>query len=386
MPARDGSMVRLRMRLNGYERWVLPYLLDTPRRMGAGRGPVHLILAIADHYEPKGGGASAEQARARVGRWLEDYPRRLGGFRDSDGRPPRHTFFYPAEEYEAGLLDDLGGLCRDGYGEVEVHLHHDGDTSENLRRTLLGFKETLHARHGLLPVDPATGGVVYAFVHGNWALDNSRPDGRWCGVDDELSILRETGCYADFTMPSAPHPTQVATTNRIYYATDDPRRPRSHERGVEVGRGAAPAGGLLMVQGPLVLDWGRRKWGVVPRLDNGALQRGQEPSMRRLGNWLRAGVRVPGRPDWCFVKLHAHGAHEHSHEALLGGPMVRFHEALAARAGRDPGFRYHYVTAREMVNLVEAAAAGWRGGVDGARDHRLRWGTPAAIVRPGVGK
>ena len=26
-----------------------------------------------------------------------------------------------------------------------------------------------------------------------------------------------------------------------------------------------------MIQGPLVLDWGRRKWGLVPRVENGCL-------------------------------------------------------------------------------------------------------------------
>jgi hypothetical protein len=58
---------------------------------------------------------------------------------------------------------------------------------------------------------------------------------------------------------------------------------------------------------------------------------------------------------------------------LLGEPMVRFHEHLADRAARDPNFRYHYVTAREMANLVKAAEAGWTGTVDGARDYEWEW-------------
>jgi hypothetical protein len=82
-------------------------------------------------------------------------------------------------------------------------------------------------------------------------------------------------------------------------------------------------------------------------------------------------VQVPGRPDWFFVKLHCHGAIEESHETLLGAPMVRFHEALAERARRNPRFHYHYVTAREMFNLVKAAEAGWTGTVAEALDHEL---------------
>ena len=50
--------------------------------------------------EPKSGGAPPDKARARVERWVRDYPRQFGGCRDSDGRPPRYTYFYPIEEYE----------------------------------------------------------------------------------------------------------------------------------------------------------------------------------------------------------------------------------------------------------------------------------------------
>src|SRR5439155_815789 len=148
--------------------------------------------------------------------------------------------------------DALAGLCRAGYGEVEIHLHHDNDTAANLRRTLLNFKATLHEQHGLLGRDRRTNEVAYGFIHGNWALDNARSDGRWCGVNNELDVLRETGCYADFTLPSAPSPTQTHKINSIYYACDDPLRPLSHNTGRDVGTGAAPDKALLLIQGPLL--------------------------------------------------------------------------------------------------------------------------------------
>src|SRR5262245_13167810 len=75
-----------RRRMN---RWLGSYLAQTPRRWSRPRSrETHLILCIADHYEPMRGGAPLDVARARVGRWVRDYPARLGGFRDSDGRPP----------------------------------------------------------------------------------------------------------------------------------------------------------------------------------------------------------------------------------------------------------------------------------------------------------
>jgi hypothetical protein len=262
-------------------------------------------------------------------------------------------------------------LCRDGYGEVEVHLHHDRDTSDALRQKLIAYKILLARRHGLLSKHNKTGELAYGFVHGNWALDNSSPDGRWCGVNNELDVLRETGCYADFTLPSAPSACQTRTINRIYYAVDDPHRPRSHDTGFPVGEGPPPANSLMLIQGPLVLDWGYRKYGLLPTVENACLQRSQPATARRLDMWLRARVQVPARPDWFFVKLHAHGACEEHHEALLGEPMLRFHEALAERARANPRFHFHYVTAREMYNLARAAEAGWAGDVAGALDFEL---------------
>jgi hypothetical protein len=369
-------------RQRGMDRWLPRYVIESGKRLPPSAGQeIHLLHCIADHYEPKHRGASADVAQARVRHWVREYPRRFGHFRDSDGRTPRHTFFYPIEEYEPELLRPLARLCAAGFGEVEVHLHHDHDTDEGLRDKLLGFKDILAERHGLLCRDRDTGELAYGFIHGNWALDNSRPDGRWCGVNNELDILRETGCYADFTLPSAPSPTQTRKINSLYYAVDDPHRPRSHDWGTDVGAGPAPANSLLMVQGPLLLNWADRKWGLVPHLENGCIQATQPATIERVDLWLRARVQVPARPDWFFVKLYCHGAPEKAHEVLLGEPMVRFHEALARRAQEDPRFHYHYVTARELANLVWAGEACWQGSVAKARDFRLvaNVGTPVPV-------
>jgi hypothetical protein len=338
-------------------------------------------LCVADHYEPQVGKAPADLARRRVERWVSEYPRLFGDLRDSDGRPPQHTFFFPQDEYVAEHVEGLVELVRAGFGEVEVHLHHDRDTAEGLRAKLEEYKQTLSDRHGLLARRRDSGEIVYGFIHGNWALDNSLPGGRWCGVNNELDVLRETGCYADFTLPSAPSPAQTRKINSIYYAVDDPQRPRSHDSGTDVGTAPRPERSLMLIQGPLLLNWKSRKWGLLPRLENGNLQRTQPPSMRRLELWLRAAVQVRSRPDWFFVKLHTHGAPEGNQAVVLGEPMRRFHQELARRAAEDKRFHYHYVTAREMYNLVRAAEAGWEGSVEAARDRELVFGSPALPAR-----
>jgi hypothetical protein len=317
-----------------------------------------LFLCIVDHYEPMAGGAPLHVQQERVDRWVREYPRSVAGIGDSRDRPPQHTFFYPVEEYNPELVEKLAGICRQGLGDAEVHLHHDNDTAAHLRDTLEKSKEALFCGHGLLRKDER-GEITYGFVHGNWALCNSRPDGRWCGVNNELTVLRQTGCYADFTMPSAPSLTQTVTINSIYYATDRPPRPKAHDVGIPAQVGLAPPeDSLLLIQGPLAIDWRRRKWGVLPRLENADLHGGFPPTMARFDLWLRARVGVVGRPNWIFVKLHTHGAPERNASMLLGEPMRAFHQALAAYAAKSPCLRYYYITAREMADLVHQAERG----------------------------
>jgi hypothetical protein len=368
--------------------WVGGYLWNSirrrfraPRTAHAGgstvEGPVtDVLLCIADHFEPSWGGATDDVADARVDAWVRDYPHLLGGFRDSDGRPPRHTFFYPIDQYIPRHVDALAALCRDGLAEVEIHLHHDNDTAENLASTLDHFTDIFAHRHGLLSRWP-DGRIAYGFVHGNWALDNSRPDRRMCGVCNEVEVLRRTGCYADFTLPSAPDASQTRTINSIYYAVGRAGRCKSHDRGVIVGAAPhvpPPNNGLMLIQGPLGLWWSKR-W-RLPRIENGCIQSGQPPTMQRLEQWIRAGIHVPSRPDWLFVKLHTHGAKESNRSVLLGDAMLDFHRSLADRAARDSRFRFHYVTAREMYNLAKAAESGWQGPVSPALDSYVRSARP----------
>jgi len=356
---------------SGIGGWWAPCLRQSLRSAVRSDKPIHVLICIVDHYEPGLGGASNEQADERVRNWVEKYPKLFSGFRDSDGQPPRHTFFYPLEMYREQEVTQVAQLCRAGFGEIEVHLHHDNDTSENLRRALLEYKQRLHEKHGVLARRKSTGEIQYAFIHGNWALDNSRPDGKWCGVNNELDILRETGCYADFTLPSFPSPTQTRKINSIYYATDDPNSAKSHDSGIDVGSAQPPENSLMLIQGPLLMNWKSRKWGLIPRIENACIQGNQPPTMNRLKLWLNARVQIPTKPDWFFVKLHTHGAPESNQTVLLGEPMTQFHQALANRAKQDPNFNYHYVTAREMYNLAKAAEANWNKSVNQARDFDL---------------
>lgn len=350
--------------------WLPAYLAR--RRHRRPRGPLHVMLAVCDHFEPRHDAASEAEAEQRVRHWLEAYPRLQQRCREAGAPVPVHSFFYPVEQYRPEHVAPLAELCRASGSEIEVHLHHDGDTRETLRPQLLRGCEDL-ARHGALSRGP-DGTPAYGFIHGNWALDHSDPRGVNCGVPDELGLLRETGCYADFTMPSAPHPTQVRTINSIYYARCTPR-PRSHERGTAAAAGATRLreheDHLLLVQGPLGLNWRRRKHGLLPRIDNGDLTGINPPRLDRFHVWSRLGIQVAGRPDWLFVKLHTHGGIARNYDMLLGDPMMEFCRGLAGLIEGSPELRVRWVTARQMVNLVHAAEDGAQGDPGPWLDHRL---------------
>ena len=319
--------------------------------------PRYVFVCVADHFEPDWQGATRNRQVDRVQRWVDDYARLFSSFKDSRGRSPQHTFFYPIEVYDEPHIEQLCKLVRAGHGDIEIHLHHNDDCSSRLNDILEHYRHILHERHGLLSRD-SMGQIRYGFIHGNWALDNSHPDGKWCGVNDELTVLMQTGCYADLTMPAAPHAAQTRTINEIYYAVDDPSQPKSHDRGVSAKVGMQPPkDSLLMIQGPLLVTLERGS--VLPRLrlENGNLAGTQAPTLRRIQRWLQAGVSVSGRPDWIFVKLYTHGAQESNMEVVLGEPMCQMHQALNELSISN-GFQYFYVTARELAQIVHQAEAG----------------------------
>ncbi|HXN32333.1 MAG TPA: hypothetical protein VN894_10745 [Polyangiaceae bacterium] len=344
--------------------WVGAWLRDRALKATLPHieGRRHLLFGVCDHFEPLHGHAPREVALARVRAWQEGLPALARPFRDASGRPPRHTFFYPGEEYDPALVDPLAQLVGAGLAEVEVHLHHDGDTRATLRERLRHTVAALGA-HGLVPrlaENPA-----WSFVHGNWSLANGRRDGRWCGVDDELRLLHELGCYADFTFPSAPDPCQPVVVNSIYYPRDASRR-RAYDEAEPVRVGSVKRRGVLLVQGPLAITRRARSRGL--RIEAAALSSSDPPSAARLATWIAQRVHVRGRPEWTFVKVHAHGAPEKNARVMLGEPMAALHEALAELAARGT-WRVHYVTAREMYNVVRAAMDGMPGSPDAYFDY-----------------
>jgi len=348
--------------------WLGSWLRDRiARRREHASGPRHLLFALTDHWEPGWGDASRSVGDARVQAWADGYPALAAEFRDADGKPPRHSFFFPGEQYVPEWMDSLAKFTRRGLGEVELHLHHDGDSSAGVRRDIDAYVKTI-GQHGHFSRD-ADGRPRFAFIHGNWCLSNARRDGKWCGVDDEVSLLFEAGCYADFTFPSAPDESQPRIVNSIYWPVGDLSRRRAYERGARARVGEIMHDRILMIQGPLALGpHENRRVG----LESGNLQASNPPSARRIRTWVEQEITIQGRPEWVFVKVYTHGAPEAQARAMLGEGVRAMHRELTTRYNDGKRWVLHYVTAREMYNVAMAALAGKSGDPGQYRDHVLR--------------
>jgi hypothetical protein len=333
--------------------WILTYIKQSFTKKHP-KNHKHVYFCLADHYEPYFGSAEQDVARARVKRWVDGYKSVVSGHTDSNGRHPQHTYFYPEEEYDEWVLNELKSLCDSGLGDVEIHLHHDNDTADNLTQTLNGFKELLHDKHHLLRKNKE-GEIVYGFIHGNWALDNSRPDGRWCGIDNEIDVLIDTGCAYDMTMPSAPSDTQTSTINSIYFAEEDGCA-KSHNTGRRATTNSVSASDreLLMIQGALALNWKSRKFGIIPRIESSELSYDAPPTKYRAKLWFDASVCVKGAEDHVFIKLHTHGLQDQNMDMFFDEKgFNNLWSSLESLYKDVDNCSLHYVTAWEMYEKAE---------------------------------
>jgi len=359
-------------------RWSLPWLSRYPfwrarelaSRASAPPPPAHLIILVANHFEP----AVTEEGLPQLEHWCKLARSTGDAVRDHDGTPFRHTNFFPAEQYERRRIEMIADLQADGYGEVEVHFHHgieEPDTPENTRHMLSDFRDRLAEDHRLLSRRNPEDSPRYAFVHGNWALANSA-GGRFCGVDSEMQILADTGCYADFTLPSAPDESQVPRINTIYQCGNPLTEARPHRSGPDLKVGDKPSLPIIFT-GPLVFDWSRRLRGLpIPRLDDGALAQNYPLTMQRFNRWRSAHINVEGRPEWQFIKLYSHGFFEWDQDAMIGEHLKRFMNEALEHGERTGEFKIHFASAREAFNMVIAALDGRDGDPHGYRGYHLR--------------
>jgi hypothetical protein len=377
--------------------------------------PKHILFAFVDHFEPTGSAPGKE-----VAAWVDDYIAMASRHVDADGRHPIHSYFLlfgsvpidktsksaPAIDPDCleKTLIKLNQVTYAGYGEVEFHCHHgiedeskrtEEEAAVDLLNLIVQAREDFN-RHGALVTAEPSPRFTYGFIHGMWALDNSRigpgprPGGshrEFCGVNRELELLSQNGAYADFTFPAwgtmePPRELQDA----IFYAADD-NSPASYKklanvRLVEVGQ--PPWGDLMIVEGPH---------------DNANIGScGDWATLWRMHGWVAHDIHVLGNGEWIFIKVHTHGlagdvTDPATWDCFFGATMDRFYSDIEKSYNDGVSWKLHYVSAREMYNIIKAAEAGKTGDPNAYRDFlippyanmRILTQNPYKLVRYGAG-
>ena len=338
--------------------WLPSYVAAAPyrlyRRVHRSSRHTHILFLVCDHFEPRHGIRYVAQSAERMNAWHEGYRDFQSRCREEFGSAPLHTWFYPPHHGNEHLAA-LAAMAHDGLGEVELHYHHDGDTESELENDL---RATLaeYNRWGLLLESGLQPRASFGFIHGDWALGNSG-HGKYCGVNNELSVLQRLGCWADLTMPSAQQ-SQTRKINAIYYAQGCSDRPKSHDWGTNARVGRTDADGMMLIQGPLGINWSGASY---PRIENASLTDENWGRPDRIRKWIDCHVHVRGRPEWLFVKLHTHGAIERDFDALFGEKAMRMHRVLNSEYNDGKRYTLHYVTARQAFNIARAAEHGHSG-------------------------
>jgi hypothetical protein len=127
----------------------------------------------------------------------------------------------------------------------------------------------------------------------------------------------------------------------------------------------------MIIQGPLAINWANRKYGIIPRIENAEISSTNPPTPYRIRLWVSQHIHVKGRPNWIIVKVSCHGAEDRNREALLGEPADQMYSYLEKEYRDGPGYRLHYVTARQLYNIIKAAEAGLAGNPNEYRDYMI---------------
>jgi len=373
---------------------IIPFLLmagsvGKGTKIVSANEPRHVMFAFVDHFddsEPH----NVPNSEPRI--WVDDYIAMARRHVDADGRHPIHSYFMFWAGYETSwngfnihsCLNILNEATYQGYGEIEYHLHH-GVRDEGTRCEAVATNEFLtwtnkavnvFSSHGAWITAEPVPQIAFGFIHGMWALDNSRtavwndPNSarQYCGVNQELRLLREKNCYADFTFNS-PFPMTPKIVDSIFYARDD-EFPASYKNPdnvflVEVNQ--PMQGDLMIIEGPNI----RCNIGVH-RGDYYDLA-----TLARMDGWVGHNVHVVGQNNWVFVKVYTHGCledltYQPAWDAFFGPPMDWFYTDIEAKYNDGINWKLHYVSAREMYNIAKAAEAGMTGDPGQFRDFVIK--------------
>jgi len=342
--------------------WFLPYVYDSLFTDRYGSSKVeHLIFVVADHYEPDHPQAQNKHGTQRNEDWLKKFRPIADKHKDSYNNNFRYTWFYAYDQKNDTVIVELNKMVYQGYGEIELHWHHPISNStkfpSELQEALNWFNQ-----YGALLTSGENPQSRFAFIHGNWSLDNSDhiDPHKFCGVNTELEILFDHGCFADFTFSTIDTPAQPKKINSIYYAQDD-TLPKSYNTGIDSEVGKSNNDALMIFEGPIGINF------KIMELEYSEIEYFSKFSEDRIHLWLDSNIHVKGRPEWLFVKIYSHGIQS---KEVIENHLDEFLSKLE-KICYNKEIKLHYMSAREAYNVVKAAEDGQTGNPENFRDYSI---------------
>jgi hypothetical protein len=327
------------------KRRFIPYVKNGKRKKNCNE-PLHLYVAFCNHLSPFRGNVSQEIAEHRIVTWQREYTRFASEHRDSLGNQPVHTFFYDESDYNPHFIDTLHRMCRNGIADVEILLRHGQNTSLHFKRKVEGFRDVLFHHHGLLRRNGED--ICFAFVHDYTTPCGSHSQSALCDVNQKPLILKECGCYADFTFPRTPDTTEPGFINSIHVS----KTKTNQKKRASVKNWSQDD--LLLIEGPLGINWRNRRFCLFPRIENGEISARSRFTPHRARLWLDTAPQVEGDTRNLFLKLHTYGAVDSTVRYLFGESGIHELHGYLERASVDNSdLILHYVSAYEMYRKIQ---------------------------------
>ncbi len=278
---------------------------------------------------------------------------------DSDSVHLKMTFALHSLYSDSVEFSILSQWCGDQSSELELLL-----PCEVLKGRL--FREALHRSVKRLN-SLGWARTIDAEIRLAVVRERCENEHEWISLQRQIRALKDIGCYADMSFPDIGIRDQPVRINTICYMSSvasDPFVDRMALRTGEVG-----IGDLVVIDGPLLIDWTDWRHRFGPLVEDGRLTPMNPPDPCRAGSWIRANVHVIGQPNWIFAKLKIAEVSNVASVRKFREWLDRTLTYLETMYRDNEAYRLHYVTAREMYNISKAAEAGRTGDAGAFRNY-----------------
>ena len=333
-----GVAVGRSVRRRGLDRWLIPYLLSKGSRRSPRPGEsIHLLLCIADHFEPKLGGAATAPGSLHA---CADGSRSTPSSSPSSATPTAGRRGIPSSFRRRSTSPSIWTRWR-SYAAQDSARSRSTCTTTTTPPKICGERSTtssdmLADRHGLSGARPRHGrGALrlHPWQLGAGQLAAGRPLVR---REQRAGHLARDRLLCGHDSAVGPDPTQTRRSTGSTTPRVGPAGAESHDTGIDVGPAPSPGPRADAHPGPALSRLGRAEVGAVAA-GRERLPARQSAAAGTHGSrtWLAARVQVPTRPTGSSSNCTRTGPTRETCRYCSASRWCVFHRYLRG-AGRRP--------------------------------------------------